>query len=437
MSVMTRASSHLVLASTLLLAACGGGGGDTTATETTPTPTPTSTATPTPTPTPTPTSTSTGTDTATTNLVGTGVSQGVGTSAVVTAANAFLATLSDAQKTTASSTSSTSTALFGVSRDNAIQWTNLPGSRHGLRLNVATLSSAQLTAAENLMATALSAAGKTELDEIRRADDVLSSRGGNGYGSNLYSIAMLGTPSTSQPWMLQIAGHHLAYNIMYNSSYVSGSPAFLGVEPPNWVVTSAGSILVNGSVSASTTGTQHAPLETQRNAVQNLAQVLQNTGTYASAALLSGTYNDVVAGASGDTDANFGSLAYPTTGRGLLYTGLDTSTQALVRAVIESYVNTMPSDIATSLLSTYESSTALGATYVGYAKGSGGTADFGSFPSGTTSQRSYLRIDGPRVWIEFVVQAGIVVSGQIHYHSIWRDKVADYGGQFGVGGSSF
>ncbi|WP_267419160.1 DUF3500 domain-containing protein [Sphingomonas sp. GC_Shp_1] len=428
MAVMRHRGSYLVIASALMLASCGDDSGDTS----TATPTPTATATPTPTATATPTPTSS----TSTNGVGTGVSQGTGTAAVVTAAEAFLATLSDTQKTETGTAGTTTTARFTLTRANAIQWTNLPGNRQGLRLNTSTLTTAQLTAAENLMATALSTAGKTEQDEIRRADDVLASSQ-SGYGSGLYSIAILGTPSTSSPWMLQIAGHHLAYNIMYNSTYVSGSPAFLGVEPPNWAVTSTGSVVVNGSVTASTAGTQHAPVETQRLAAYNLAQALQANSTFASGALLSGTYNDVVAGANGNTDSNFGSLSYPTANRGLLYTSLDSTTQALVKSLIEAYVNTQPSDKASQLLGVYESTSQLASTYVGYAKGAGGSADFGAFPSGVTSQRSYIRVDGPRVWIEFVVQQGVVYSSQVHYHSIWRDKVADYGGQFGNGSSNF
>lgn len=419
-----QAASRCVIASAIVLGACSGGGSDSSSgsvSTTTATPTPTPTATATPTPTPTPTSTTSGSNTA----------------AVVTAANAFLATLSDSQKTVATSTSSTSTVLFSFTQANAIQWTNLPGNRHGLRLNSSTLTDTQLTAANALITAALSSAGKTEMDEIRAADDVLA-KSASGYGSTLYSIAILGTPSTSSPWMLQLIGHHLAYNITYNGSYMSGSPEFLGVEPPDWVVTSSGSVVVNAT--SSTSGTHHAPLETQRAAVQNLAQALQNNTTYASAAKLSGTYNDVVAGASGNTDANFGSLAYPTSGRGLLYSSLDTTTQGYVKAVIEAYVNTMPSDIASDLLSTYESDTALASTYVAYAPGQSGTANFQAYPNSlstpTTTQRSYLRVDGPRVWIEFVVQQGVVYSSYIHYHSIWRDKVADYGGQFGNGGTT-
>ena len=420
-----RSSSYLVLAFSLVLTACGGGddAGTTTATST-----------PTATPTPTPTGT-TGTDAAATNLVGTGVSQGTNTAAAVTAANAFLATLGNTQTSEAGTTSSTATVRFPFTLADAIQWTNLPGNRHGLRLNTTTLSAAQLTAAENLMATALSGAGKTLSNEVRRADDVLATRQG-GYGSGLYSIAILGAPSTTTPWMLQIVGHHLAYNITYNGTYASGSPAFLGVEPPNWVVSATGTVSVNGSVTASSTGTQHAPLETQRLAAYNLAQGLQGNSTYASGALLAGTYNDILAGASGDTDANFGRLAYPTTGRGLLYTSLDATAQGQVRALIEAYVRTMPSDLADTLLGAYESTAALNATYVGYAKGAGGTADFGPFPSGLNSQRSYIRVDGPRVWIEFIVQSGIVYNSQVHYHSIWRDKVADYGGHFGAGSTN-
>lgn len=417
-------ASSLVLASFLALSSCGGDG---TAVALTPTPTPSPTATSAPT-----------SSTADTNLVGTGVSQSTGTSAVVTAANAFLATLSTTQTIEASAAGSTSTVRFPFSRTAAIQWTNLPGSRQGLRLNASTLTGAQLTAAENLLATALSPAGKLEADEIRRADDVLVAAGASGYNSGLYSIAILGTPSTNTPWMLQLAGHHLAYNITYNGSAgPSGTPSFLGVEPPNWVVTSAGTILVNGAVTASTAGTQHAPMETQRAAVQALALALLNNSNFASGALLSGTYNDVVAGANGSTDRNFGALAYPTTGRGLLYSSLDSTTQGLVRGVIEAYVNTMPRDVAQTLLGSYESSTALSSTYVGYARGADGTVNFGAFPSGTASNRSYLRIDGPRIWIEFVVQNGILFRSQIHYHSVWRDKTADYGGQFGNGSSSF
>jgi Protein of unknown function (DUF3500) len=33
------------------------------------------------------------------------------------------------------------------------------------------------------------------------------------------------------------------------------------------------------------------------------------------------------------------------------------------------------------------------------------------------------------LWIEFSVQRGIIINSDIHYHTIWRDKLADYGGK--------
>jgi hypothetical protein len=43
---------------------------------------------------------------------------------------------------------------------------------------------------------------------------------------------------------------------------------------------------------------------------------------------------------------------------------------------------------------------------------------------------SYARIDGPRVCIVFTVQEGTVDTPQGHYHTIWRDKAADYGAEY-------
>ena len=43
---------------------------------------------------------------------------------------------------------------------------------------------------------------------------------------------------------------------------------------------------------------------------------------------------------------------------------------------------------------------------------------------------SYIRIGGPRVWIELAVQGGGVTRNATHYHTIYHDKTLDYGGQF-------
>ena len=81
------------------------------------------------------------------------------------------------------------------------------------------------------------------------------------------------------------------------------------------------------------------------------------------------------------------------------------------------------------------SASALATTYVAYAVGLGGSADFGPYPNAKakpgSASNSYLRVDGPAVWIEFLVKSEDgTAATNVYYNSIWRDKLADYGGQF-------
>ncbi|MBB3223958.1 DUF3500 domain-containing protein [Pseudoduganella umbonata] len=417
-------------------------------------------------------------------------SAGASTAGVVDTANAFLATLSAEQRTVATDATSSTTVLFDYTLANASQWTNLPGNRHGLRLNATTLTAEQLAAANAVIAKALGATGIALLNELRAADQVLATAqatgggtgmpgggtmptdgtgtpptgtfpaGGTGtpptgtfptdgtgtaptgtgggmaalgYGSDLYSIAFVGTPSATSPWILQVIGHHLAYNITYNASKVSATPTFIGVEPPDWSVAADGTVTVTND--ASTKGAAHAPMENQRAAMYNLAESIYADSTTNAAAKLAGTFTDVLMGASGNTDGNYKSLVYPTGGRGLQYSAMNTTQKAYLRAAIEAWAGTQSADVAAALLGEYLSDDALANTYVGYGVGQNGTkADFSAYPNAKSSpldaQRSYIRIDGPRVWIEFIVQQGIVYGANVHYHTIWRDKTADYGGSF-------
>ena len=552
------------------------------------------------------------------------------TAAVVVAANTLLAT-SEAANPGATSTS-TIPAVMTDSYTLAIakQWTNLPGgTRNGPTIGGGpaalttdlsdTVPSGQTisprAAAIALAETALSTAGYNTMNEIRNADDVIRATDNTqtwNFGN--YHLAILGTPSTTTPWMLQISGHHLTYNITYNGPYVGATPMFIGTEPPNYfsigtdltsteqtvvfgtfdpttttggggggpggppptgvspldatptaltpeesfvsdpynsssattpyatsdvstvltgataisgataatftiaattsadnglyfcvatnasgnttsntvavtVTTQANASLYNSTASTGTTpapvfttqplsqtvatgsavtltvatdsatsyqwykaaAAYRAPLELQRAAVSALANSLQADTTNASAGILTGqTFSDVVMGVTSAGDGNFPFInttpTYPTgtTGRGVPYTSLNATEQAEVVAMIEAWVGTQASDISASLLADYLSASALAQTYVGYQVGAGaadgGTAarcNFDPTPNQEAapinSQNSYLRVDGPRVWIEMVVQAAVAFKsdGFVHYHSLWRDKLADYGNEFG------
>jgi len=328
-----------------------------------------------------------------------------------------------------------------------------------------TMSDIQRAAALALAQAALSDIGYATMARIRAADDILAATGASGYGSDLYHVAILGTPSTTSPWMLQIGGHHLAYNITYNAKQVSATPLFIGTEPPTFAVLSDGTTVVSGTVNGSTlyfvngqstttapSGTvvaTVAPLESQRSAVYNLLSLIQADSTLATTAKLSGSFDDVTMGAASggnDTDYPFNSATetaqlYPTgtANRGVLFTALNTKEKGYVISAIAAWVRTQKSDVAEELYENYVTPAALAQTYVAYAPGSSGTADFSANPNAqatpNTGAGSYFRIDGPRVWIEAVVQQAIIYRSQnwVHYHTLWRDKTADYGACFSSG----
>ena len=211
------------------------------------------------------------------------------TAIVATAANAFIATLDATQL---------AETVYPFTLTNAQRWSNLPGvTRNGptlgpvsttastsglggagmtpnglppagvaaggfgggfgngttVALPTFTMNDTQRAAALALAQAALSDIGFATMQRVRAADDVLAATENTGlFGSGNYHVAILGTPSTTSPWMLQIGGHHLAYNITYNAVRVGATPVFLGVEPPSFAVLSDGTTVVSGTLNGST-----------------------------------------------------------------------------------------------------------------------------------------------------------------------------------------
>jgi len=100
---------------------------------------------------------------------------------------------------------------------------------------------------------------------------------------------------------------------------------------------------------------------------------------------------------------------------------LSPSRATTVSAAIKEFTANYDSTTASRLLFAYEAG--YGSTYVAWANSSG---SFSSSGPDVSSNGTYMRIDGPRVWIEIAVQNGIVISSQTHYHMMFRDKSYDY-----------
>jgi Protein of unknown function (DUF3500) len=300
-----------------------------------------------------------------------------------------------------------------LSRATAIVWSNLPVKlvpRTGVRLG--DLDATQSAAARRLFAAATTSCGLAMIDEVRLSDDVLATvdKRGLGWGAGNFYIAFLGAPSERAPWMLQVGGHHLAYNFTFNGERAGATPLFFGTEPTHFTTND---------------GAAHEPLKEQSTAMFALARAIAARPS----ARLSGKFTDVVKGVvinyppgqppTGGLDTAF-PLNYPTgtADRGIRVDALAADEQALVRRAIESYASLPAQSVAGELLKAYEAPAAFGETYVGWA----GDADL-------SKVGTYVRIDGPRGWMEFVVQAGIAFPDKPHYHALWRDKESDYGGE--------
>ena len=315
---------------------------------------------------------------------------------VVTAANAFIASLSTTQQ---------ATLIQTFNQTNVAKWSNLPvnsTNRIGLRLDALTTAQKALAMAVVQAATGTVAGdGYDEIQQLRAADDNLAANGGGAaYGSGVYLLAFLGTPSATGTWMLMFGGHHLATNITYGNGTVTGaSPKFEGSEPLNFTTT-------NANVFA--TGTACAPMANEASTM--LAMLNGLTTARKATARLTQTFNDVVLGPNGNGQ-------FPATRVGLAVSSLTTAQQALVAAAMRPWVQDSDDATAAFLMSTYTNQ--LAGTYIAYS----GTGNL-------TTSADYVRIDGPNVWIEFVCQNGVVYQNQIHYHTVWRDRARDYGGNF-------
>jgi len=198
-------------------------------------------------------------------------------------------------------------------------------------------------------------------------------------------IAFLGKPSKTTPWLLQLGGHHLAFNIYYKGAGGAATPYFVGVQPNRW---------------KDEAGKTHAPLAPMRDAVHDLVNSL--TPEQSKRAKLAARFRDVYVGPGRDGK-------FPATSEGVPVSELTAASKDLVKQVIAAWTGDTPqADLYRELYSAE-----LDRVKVSYS-GSPAIDDSGD----------YVRIDGPRVWIEFCCQ------GNDHYHTIWRDRVTDYGAEF-------
>jgi hypothetical protein len=318
---------------------------------------------------------------------------GTVTPRVVEAANAFLATLSVAERTK---------CTFGFTSSQRTGWSNLPTGifqRNGMRFG--DMTSRQREAALTLVAAALSREGYQKVTDIMNGDEVLKKAGGGQtggrqggagpggpgggirFGLDEYYIALLGTPSTTTAWMIQFGGHHLAINVTVVGPNTVMTPSLPAAQPAKYTLN----------------GQTIRPLGHEND--KGFALINALNAAQQKRAILNYQVTDLVLGPGAD-----GKVIQP---EGILASELDAAQQALLLDVVHEWVGILNDEAATAKMAEIKAN--LPQTYFAW---SGSTKNGGL---------AYYRVQGPTLIIEYAPQQGDLD----HIHTIYRDPTNDYG----------
>ena len=313
------------------------------------------------------------------------------TSRAVAAADAFLATLDQSQRTKAN---------IGLNEKTRTVWSNLPSGitmqvgateRNGLKLGAMT--PAQEKAALALVATTLSREGYQKAMEIVDADQVLETRSAPTrkpgsqtiFGRAEYYVAILGKPSTTDPWMLQFGGHHLAINVTLAASQNVLTPTHTGAQPASYTVD----------------GRTVRPLGDENDKAFELINALN--AEQQKQAILGFEVRNLVLGPGTD-----GKMIAP---EGVRASAFTPAQRAMLVELVREWVGILGDEAAAAKMKEVQSG--LGDTYFAWA---GPT---------TKGKGAYFRIQGPAVFIEYAPQ-GAGENNIDHIHTIYRDPTNDY-----------
>ncbi len=152
-------------------------------------------------------------------------STGVSTREVMDATQAFLAALTDEQR---------SKSTFPIDDDEWRRWAN----QHALPRQGVTfeeMTGAQRGLAFKMIGAGLSARGLKTTQDIMKLNHTIAELSGRhgeyGYGRWAYHLTFMGTPSETKPWGWQFDGHHCIINYFVLGDQVVVAPLFLGSEP--------------------------------------------------------------------------------------------------------------------------------------------------------------------------------------------------------------
>jgi hypothetical protein len=309
----------------------------------------------------------------------------------VAAAEAFLAGLNQGQRLKAN---------IDLNEKTRTVWSNLPTGvamqvgateRNGLKLG--DMTPAQEKSALALVAATLSRDGFQKAMAIVDADQVLETRSAptrpatsqTRFGRAEYYVGILGKPSTTDPWMMQFGGHHLAINVSLAGRENVLTPTHTGAQPASYSVD----------------GRTIRPLGRENDKAFALINAL--SADQQKQAILGYEVRNLVLGPGSD-----GKMIAP---EGVRASTLTSAQRAMLVDLVREWVDILGDEAAAAKMKDIQAG--LADTYFAWA---GAT---------TNGKGAYFRIQGPTVLIEYAPQ-GAAGADTDHIHTIYRDPTNDY-----------
>jgi hypothetical protein len=311
------------------------------------------------------------------------------------AAEAFLATLSDEQR---------EQVLYDYDDETkTTSWSNFPVTfveRAGL--NLTDLTEEQQSAAMAVLEALLSEEGYATVTGIIGGDEYLLENSSSTEQSlGQYYIAFFGDPTDASAWEVQFGGHHLGINATLDptADAITFAPTHLGVQPAVYTDADGNEVQPFGTIYETAFAFYDSLSDDQK------AELYQGEEVASMVCEPGGTCN------------------YPT-GTGLSGADLTDEQKQLLLDVIANWVGLADEETTANALAEIEAT--LDETFVNW---SGATVYDMSQGDGI-----YFQISGPKAYVEFAAQAGsagadvdgVVTAGWGHVHTIYRDPSNDY-----------
>jgi hypothetical protein len=319
---------------------------------------------------------------------------GDATAQVVSATEAWLATLDDTQR---------EEATFAFDDELKTNWSNFPVPvvpRNGVALG--DMTEEQQQAALEILQAALSEEGYQKTIGNMVSDQAQRNIEGEPelFGAEYYYFAVFGTPSETEPWMMQYGGHHYAINLTVVGEENVLTPSFVGVQPSEYTLDQASDLPAFVPVDVLGTGTIR-PMADENDLAFELINALDPEQQ--DQAILDYDVSGLVLG----PDENVRVLEP----EGIPASEMTADQQALLLDLIRQWIGIANEGAAEARMSELEAN--LDQTYFAW---EGPT---------TNGEPVYYRITGPTLHIEFNHEEDDV----LHIHSVYRDPTNDYGEQ--------